>query len=86
MILSTKWKNGRCYLFREIEFIKPELISEKIIKQVEKIRINPEIGKPMGNVRKSTRELYVKPFRLSYEYFKDENLVYILDCYHKKKQ
>ena len=66
--------------------IKDSLLKEKIIKQVEKIKINPEVGKPMTNVRKGTRELYIKPFRLSYEYFKDKDLVYILDIYSKKKQ
>jgi len=66
--------------------IKDSLLKEKIIKQVEKIKINPEVGKPIRNIRKGTRELYVPPFRLSYEYFKDKNLVYILDIYHKKKQ
>ena len=73
--------------FKKIFFkIKDNLLKEKIIKQVEKIKINPEIGKPMRNVRKGTRELYIKPFRLSYEYFKERNVVYILDLYHKKKQ
>ena len=66
--------------------IKDKLTKEKILKQVEKIKLNPEIGKPMRNIRKGTRELYIKPFRLSYTYFKDNNLVYILDLYHKDKQ
>ncbi|MBS3144420.1 type II toxin-antitoxin system RelE/ParE family toxin [Candidatus Woesearchaeota archaeon] len=66
--------------------IKDNSIKIKIIKQVEKIKINPEIGKPMRNVRKGTRELYIKPFRLSYEYFRDKNVVYILDIYHKDEQ
>ncbi len=66
--------------------IKDNSLKIKIIKQLEKIKANPEIGKPMRNVRKGTRELYVQPFRLSYEYFKDKNLVYILDLYHKDEQ
>lgn len=66
--------------------IKDSLLKEKIMKQIEKIKINPEIGKPMRYNRKGTRELYIKPFRLSYEYFKDKNHVYILDLYHKKRQ
>lgn len=66
--------------------IKDRLTKEKVIKQIEKIKINPEIGKPMRNIRKGTRELYIKPFRLSYEYFKDQDMVYILDLYHKKEQ
>ena len=66
--------------------IKDNLLKERIIKQVEKIKQNPEVGKPMRNVRKGTRELHISPFRLSYEYLKNRNLVYILDLYHKRKQ
>lgn len=66
--------------------IKDSLLKEKIIKQFEKIKINPEVGKPLRNVRKGTREVYIKPFRLSYTYHEDKNAVEILDLYHKKKQ
>ena len=66
--------------------IKDKLLKEKILKQIEKIRNNPEVGKPMRYQRKGTRELYTKPFRLSYEYLKDRDHVYILDLYHKKGQ
>lgn len=66
--------------------IKDGLIKEKILKQIEKIKANPEVGKPMRYGRKGTRELYVSPFRLSYEYVKDKNHIYILDLYHKKEQ
>lgn len=73
--------------FKEIfSKIKDDLLKEKILKQIEKMKINPEVGKPMKFGRKGTRELYVKPFRLSYEYFKLENQIHILDFYHKKKQ
>ena len=65
--------------------LKDNFLREKIMKQIKKIIENPEVGKPMRNLRKGTRELYVKPFRLSY-YIKNENLVYILDLYHKKRQ
>jgi len=66
--------------------LKDELLKLKIIRQIKKISENPEVGKPMRNVRKGTRELYIKPFRLSYEYIQEQNLIYILDLYHKKKQ
>jgi len=66
--------------------IKDTLLKTKIIKQIEKIKTNPEVGKPMRNVRKGTRELYIKPFRLSYRYDINENKVEILEVYHKKKQ
>lgn len=66
--------------------IKDKTIKEKIIKQVSKIRDNPEIGKPMMYARKYTRELYIKPFRLSYAYLKQENKVVFLELYHKDEQ
>ena len=66
--------------------VKDNSLKEKILKQIKKIGANPEVGKPMRNVRKDTRELYVKPFRLSYIYFKDRDEVVILDLYHKKFQ
>lgn len=66
--------------------IKDELMRTKVKKQIQKISINPEIGKPMRYARKGTRELYIKPFRLSYIYIKGKDIVYILDLYHKKEQ
>lgn len=66
--------------------IKDNLLKTKIQKQIQKIINNPEVGKPMRNVRKGTREVYIKPFRLSYTYLKNENLIIFLDFYHKKKQ
>lgn len=66
--------------------LKDSLLRLKITKQIKKISENPEAGKPMRNARKGTRELYIKPFRLSYEYLIKEDVIYILDLYHKKKQ
>lgn len=63
-----------------------DFMKKKITKQIVKIAENPEIGKPMKYSRKGTRELYVKPFRLSYEYIKEKSVVYILDLYHKDEQ
>jgi mRNA-degrading endonuclease RelE of RelBE toxin-antitoxin system len=71
---------------RKFSKIKDSSLKEKIIKQIKKIKENPEIGKPMKNVRKGTRELYIKPFRLSYAFLQEKELVYILDLYHKDKQ
>ncbi|MBU4308442.1 MAG: type II toxin-antitoxin system RelE/ParE family toxin [Nanoarchaeota archaeon] len=73
--------------FKEIiSKIKDKLLIIKIKKQIKKISENPEVGKPMRHDRKGKREVYIKPFRLSYAYFSDKNLIYILDLYHKKNQ
>ncbi|NQV08783.1 type II toxin-antitoxin system RelE/ParE family toxin [Candidatus Woesearchaeota archaeon] len=59
---------------------------EKVRKQIKKIVANPEIGKPMRYGRKGTRELYVKPFRISYAFLDNENKIIFLDLYHKDQQ
>ena len=64
--------------------IKEAFLKDKIIKQIEKIRENPEIGKPMRYSRKGTRELYISPYRLSY--LVEGDIIYILELYHKNKQ
>ncbi|MBI5072821.1 type II toxin-antitoxin system RelE/ParE family toxin [Candidatus Woesearchaeota archaeon] len=69
---------------KEFEKIKNRDIKEKIIKQIIKIKENPQIGKPMRYGRKGTRELYVGSFRLSYLF--EEDTVFILDLYHKDEQ
>lgn len=66
--------------------IGDKILKEKIIKQLVKIKENPEIGKPMRYTRKGTREVYVSPFRLSYLFIKEEDKIVILDLYHKDKQ
>ena len=66
--------------------IKDSTLKERIIKQIEKLKENPELGKPMRYVRKGTRELYVSPFRFSYIYVKEQNKIIILDLYYKDEQ
>ena len=74
-----------------------DLIDVELMEQPEGARVdfaevlfvggeNPQVGKPMMHGRKGTREHYIPPFRLSYEYFKDKDLGYILDFYHKDEQ
>ena len=71
---------------RKIKKIKEFSFKEKIKKQIGKIIKNPLIGKPMRNVRKGTREVYIRPFRLSYEYDETEDEIILLDVYHKDEQ
>ena len=67
-----------------IRKIKERKFKERVMKQIIKIKENPEVGKPMENVRKGTRELYISPYRLSYSY--KDNKVIILNLYHKDEQ
>ena len=66
--------------------IRNNLLKEKLKKQIRKIIENPEIGKPMRNVRKGTREVYISPYRLSYSYIEKEQKIIILELYHKDEQ
>ena len=64
--------------------IKDKATKDKIIKQISKIKDNPEIGKPMRYERLGTRELYLSPFRISYRI--ENNHIYMLNIYHKDNQ
>ena len=61
-------------------------IKVQIEKLTLKIISDPELGKPMRFNRKDTRELYIKPFRISYFYDKSQDILYFLDIYHKDRQ
>ena len=66
--------------------IKDKALKTRILKHISKIKDNPEIGKPMKYVRKGTREVYVSPYRLSYIYDRNKEIIVILDIYHKDEQ
>ena len=82
-MLSVDYKKD---FLRRIERIKDRGFKEKVIKQIEKILENPEVGKSMRYSRKGTRELYVHPYRLAYAYLKSENKIIFLEIYHKDLQ
>ena len=69
-----------------INKIRDNSTKQKIKVQIKKIIDNPEIGKPMMHDRKGTREVYIKPFRLSYAYIKEGDKIIFLDLYHKDEQ
>jgi len=81
MIREVRETDNSKRVFNKLDKFYNDLVEKVLVKIIN----NPEIEKPMRNVRKGTRELYIKPFRLSYIYFVDKSLVYILDLYHKKK-
>lgn len=71
---------------RVISKIKDSSTKERIERLIFKIKANPKIGKPMKHDRKGSREVYLPPFRLSYAYDKVNDVVVILDFYHKDEQ
>ncbi len=58
----------------------------QVNKLIDKLLVNPELGKPMRYDRKGTREVYVGHFRLSYAYDKTSDTLFLLDIYHKDEQ
>ena len=71
---------------RTISKIKDQEVQKSIKNKIKKIIDNPEIGKPMRNVRKGTREVYSGSFRLSYAYHKEKDTIEFLEFYHKDEQ
>lgn len=66
----------------DVKHLRDELLKERIKKQIKKIIQSPEIGKPLGNVLKGERSVYIKPFRLTYA-IDDETLI-LLKFKHRK--
>ena len=69
-----------------ISKIKDNNVQKTIKNKIKKIIENPEIGKPMRNVRKGTREVYAGSFRISYAYYKGKDTIEFLEFYHKDEQ
>ena len=51
----------------EFRKTRDSAIKRKVIKQIEKISRNPEIGKPLRYLLKGERTVYIKPYRLIYK-------------------
>ena len=71
---------------KQFSKIKDKTFKIRIIKLIEKIIENPLIGKPMRNLRKGTRQVHIKPYRLAYSYLEDELVIIFLEIYHKDDQ
>ncbi len=71
---------------RRVSKIKDQEVQKNIKNKIKKVVEDPEIGKPMRNVRKGTREVYVGSFRLAYTYHKEKDIVEFLEFYPKDEQ
>ncbi len=67
---------------KTIRKMRDKRTKERIKRHIIKIVNNPDIGKPMRYARKDTRELYIPPFRLSYHYDKNKDILIFLALYH----
>lgn len=66
--------------------IRDKEFKKRIVNQIEKIIDNPNIGKPMRNIRKGTREVYISPYRLAYNYNEKEIILIFIEIYPESKQ
>ena len=82
MVDTVKYDKNFKKIFKKLD----KSIKDRAKKQIIKIIDDPNVGKPMRNVRKGTREVYVKPYRLSYYFDEEKDLIIFLDFYHKDKQ
>ena len=82
MVDTVKYDKNFKKIFKKLD----KSIKERAKKQIKKIIDDPKVGKPMRNVRKGTREVYVKHYRLSYYFDEENDLIIFLDFYHKDKQ
>ena len=57
-------------------------IKQQAVKQINKIIVSPEIGKPLQYDLKGERTVYVKPFRIIYSFF--NNTIHFLRFEHRK--
>jgi len=56
---------------RQFRKIKDGIVRERILKNLNKLIILPEAGKPLRHDRKGCRRLVIKPFRIIYKIEKD---------------
>ncbi len=71
---------------KTVRKLRDNRVKERLKIQIQKVVKDPDIGKPMRYSRKNTRELYVPPFRLSYYYDENKDLLVFLALYHKDEQ
>jgi len=67
---------------RDLKTVRDKSVLQKLKKQLQKIRENPEVGKPLRHLLKGERTLYVKPYRLIYAI--DGEMLYLLRFEHRK--
>jgi len=71
---------------KTVRKLRDNRVKERLKVQIQKVVKDPDIGKLMRYSRKNTREVYVPPFRLSYYYDENKDLLVFLALYHKYEQ
>ena len=66
---------------QDVKKVRDKSVKERMIKQVEKILKNPEIGKPLRYNLKGERSVCVSPYRLVYALVDDK--IFLLRFRHR---
>ncbi|KYC52856.1 MAG: Plasmid stabilization system protein [Candidatus Methanofastidiosum methylothiophilum] len=66
----------------DVKKIRDKALKERLVKQVEKILTNPEVGKPLRYNLKGERSVYVSPYRLVYALIDDK--IFLLRFRHRE--
>lgn len=67
---------------REAKHLKDRVVMARLNKLVEKIKIDPTIGKPLRFALKGERTVYLRPYRLIYAV--NGNTLFLLRFEHRK--
>ena len=68
---------------KDYKKVRDKKVRSRILKQIKKIALRADVGKPLGNELKGHRSLRVKPFRIIYRIEGDRVIVNCFD--HRKK-
>ena len=63
--------------------LKDRSLKDKLIKQIEKVKFNPNFGKPLTHDLKGEKTIYVKPYRMIYKL--EGDILTLLRFEHRKK-
>ena len=66
---------------KDIKHVHDKSMLEKLKKQIEKVKENPSVGKPLKHNRKGEWTIYVKPYRLIYSF--DGEKLFLLRFVHR---
>ncbi|MFQ6120925.1 MAG: type II toxin-antitoxin system RelE/ParE family toxin [Methanosarcinales archaeon] len=70
---------------KDIVKVKDNKLKKRIKKGIIKIMDNPTVGKPLKYELKGLRSIKIPPFRIVYEYNKEENYIKLVKFEHREK-
>ena len=80
MVKEVVWTRGFEASFKKL---KDRKTKERVIKQIEKIIKDPEIGKPLRYGLRGERSIRVTPYRVVYKM--EGETLYLLMFFHREK-